>query len=337
MLAAAVFAAKSVSAQQKIQWVDIFLPDTTEYVQFKVSSEINYRYPPSNLFDAKLNTCWVSGSAESPDISSIFLKLPELDDIIINIFPGYGKSKELFIKNTRPKEIRLSIFAATNPDGYVSEHGTLYKAVQFHRKQIIHLADSFGVQSIHLYLFQEGLGDFQKYIQRSYDTEFEIPGAETCLILKIEVLDTYPGTKYDDICISEIFFNDCFVSLHRQTANLIEKAYLNTAENALLVDDSAHRGEVVYSDTSSVLQLMETSDNKKWGIIITMPAEIEGRVETSYLLFDLSNKKMVNSQLARYTGSYLPGNEMYFESSGSGRIYLTYLAKDGEYNKIELR
>ena len=157
------------------------------------------------------------------------------------------------------------------------------------------------------------------------------------MIVKIEVLDTYPGTKYDDICISEIFFNDCFVSLHRQTANLIEKVYLNAAENKLLLGDSIHSGKVIYSDPLSVLQLMEISDNKKWAIIISMPAEIEGRAETSYLLFDLSNKKMVNSQLERCTGSYLPGNEMYFESSGSGRIYLTYLTKDGEYNKIELR
>ena len=149
VLAAVVFTAKIASAQSKTEWIDIFLPDTTEYVQFKVSSEINYRYPPSNLFDAKLNTCWVSGSDKSPAISSIFIKLPQLTDIVINIFPGHGKSKELFIQNARPKEIRLSIFAAINPDGYVSEYGAIYKIVQFHREQIVHLADSFGIQSVH--------------------------------------------------------------------------------------------------------------------------------------------------------------------------------------------
>lgn len=337
IFAAAILIAKSVSAQSKTEWIDIFLPDTTEYVQFEVSNVIDYRYPPSNLFDTKLNTCWVSGSDKSPDISSIFLKLPKLNDIVINIFPGYGKSKELFFQNARPKEIKLNIFAAINPDGYVSEYGAIYKVVQFHREQNIHLADSFCVQSVHLDFFPEKLADFQKSIHKSYDIEFETPGAETCLILRIEIMETYPGTKYDDVCISEIFFNDRFVSPHLQTANLIEKVYLNAAENALLLDYSIHRGEVVYRDTLSVLQIIEISDNKKWAIIISMPAEIEGRAETSYLLFNLLNKKMLNSQLERYTGSYFPGNAMYFESDESGRIYLTYLAKDGEYNKIVLR
>jgi len=337
IFAAAILTAKSVSAQQQTEWVDIFLPDTTEYVQFAVSNVVNHRYPPSNLFDTKLNTCWVNGSDKSPDISSIFLKLPKLNDIVINIFPGYGKSKEIFYQNARPKEIRLSIFAAINPDGYVSEIGTLYKAVQFPQEQIVHLPDSFGIQSISLTILQEDLFEFENLIYDLFNSEFKMPQGEECLILKLEIIESYAGSKYDDVCISEIFFNDCFISPPLQKANPAENVYLNAAENELLLDNSVQQGEVVYRDTSSVLQIMEVSDNKKWAIIISMPAEIEGRAETSYLLFDLVNKKMLNSQLERYTGSYFPGNAMYFESGGSGRIYLTYLAKDGEYSKIELR
>ena len=68
-----------------------------------------------------------------------------------------------------------------------------------------------------------------------------------------------------------------------------------------------------------------------------MPAEVDGRAETSYLLFDLFNRVMVNSQLEKSAGNYLPGNEIYFESDESGVTYLTHFAKDGEYHKIELR
>jgi len=32
------------------------------------------------------------------------------------------------------------------------------------------------------------------------------------LIIKLETEDVYPGSKYDDICISEIFFNNRFVT-----------------------------------------------------------------------------------------------------------------------------
>ena len=325
----------NVSAQHKTEWVDISLVDTVKYVQFGVSNVDNYRYPPSNLFDSKYNTCWVSGSKKNK--STLFLKMPELKDIIINIFPGYGKSKKLYHQNARPKKIRLSVFAAINPDGYVSEIGTLYKAVKFPQEQIVHLPDSFGIQSISLTIPQEDLFEFENVIYDLFNSEFKMPPGEECLILKIEIVDSYAGSKYDDVCISEIFFNDCFLSPQLKKINPVEKVYLNTAENALLLDNSVQQGKLVYSDTLSILQIMEVSENKKWAILISMPAENEGRAETSYLIFDLLNKAMVNGQLEKSIGNYMPGNEIYFDSGESGRTYLTYFAKDGEYHKIELR
>jgi len=328
---------KNLAAQEETNWVEIFLTDTIDYTSFAVSNIFNDKYPPANLFDTKLNTCWVCSSKKSPNISSLFLKLPELNNIVINIFPGYGKNKELYFQNARPKKIRLNVFAAVNPDGYVSEHGMLYKSVKFPEEQTVHLADSFIVRSVSLDFYQKDLADFKKRVYLSYDSTYKMPKAETCLILKIEILETYPGSKYDDVCISEIFFNDCFISSHPQTANPIKKVYLNDDENTLLLDDSVHQRGVVYCDTLSVLQIIDVSENKKWAIIISMPAEIEGRVETTYLLFDLLNKLMVNFQLEKCIGNYLPGNEMYFKSDENGRTYLTYLAKDGEIHKIELR
>ena len=325
----------NVSAQHKTEWVDISLIDTVKYVHFGVSNVNNYRYPPSNLFDSKYNTCWVNGSKKNK--STLFLKMPELKDIIINIFPGYGKSEKLYFQNAHPKKIRLSVFAAINPDGYVSEIGTLYKAVKFPLEQTVHLTDSFGIQSVSLDFSQKDIDNFKNEVYLSYDSTYKIPKASTCLILEFEVLKTYPGNKYDDVCISELFFNDCFISPPLRIANPAEKVYLNTAENALLLDNSIQQGVVVYSDILSVMQIIEVSENKKWAILISMPAENEGRAETSYLLFDLFNKVMVNSQLEKSIGNYLPGNEIYFDSDESGLTYLTYLAKDGEYHKIELR
>ena len=325
----------SGATQQKSEWVDIFLNDTDEYVQYGVKTIDNSKYPPSKLFDGKFNTCWVSKTNNSN--TALYLKLPNNKSNVLNIFSGYGKTKELYYQNARPQKIRLNIYAAINPDGYASEYGLLYKAVKFSQEQIIHLADSFAVQSIPLDYSQKELTAFINMISKTFDADFQMPKAETCLILKLEILDIYCGSKYTDVCISEIFFNDCFISSHPQTANPIKKVYLNDDENTLLLDDSVHKREVVYCDTLSVLQIIDVSENKKWAIIISMPAEIEGRVETTYLLFDLLNKLMVNFQLEKCTGNYLPGNEMYFKSGENGRTYLTYLAKIGEIHKIELR
>lgn len=227
----------------------------------------------------------------------------------------------------------MSVYAAINPDGYASQYTMLYKAVKFQKEQTIELVDSFAVRSVSLDFPRKDLDYFKQKVFLSYDSTFTIPKSETALILKIEILETYPGSKYDDVCISELFFNDCFIAPQSQTANPIEKLYLNDAENALLLDDGVQQGALIYTDPSSVLQILEVSDNKKWAILLAMPAEIEGRAETTYLLFDLANKAMLNKQLEKYAGNYLAGNEIYFETDENGRIYLSYFAKDGDFIK----
>jgi hypothetical protein len=322
-------------AQEKLNWVDISLVDTIKYEQFNVDDVANSKYPPCNLFDSNLNTCWVSASNNSEE-SSLFLKLPDLNNIVINIFSGYGKSKELYLQNGRPKKIVFKFFSAVNPDGYVSEIGVQYKAVQFPQEQIVQLEDRFGVQSIPLDILNKDLADFSEMISKSFDSEFNLPKADLCLIVKMEIFDSFSGTRYDDICISEIFFNNRFIAFRPKNSNPISKVYLNKEENSLLLDEKINQGVVVYTDTSSVLQLIEVSVNKKWAILISMPLYIEGRVETNYLLADLVNKKIVNRQLQKVTGNYLSGNEMYFESRNNGRLDLIYKSKDGEYSQLEL-
>ena len=125
----------NLSAQNNLNWIDITLVDTIKYTSFEVSNLANHKYPASNLFDAKLNTCWVSSNNKTKK-SSLYLKLPESEKIIINIFSGYGKSKSLHSQNARPKKLKFTIFAAVNPDGYVSEIGAQYKAIQFQQEHI---------------------------------------------------------------------------------------------------------------------------------------------------------------------------------------------------------
>jgi len=326
----------NLSAQDKLNWIDISLVDTIEYVSFDVSNVVNTKYPPSNLFDSKLNTCWVN-SSDKTSKSSLYLKLPESDNIVINIFSGYGKSKVLHSQNARPKKLKFTIFAAVNPDGYVSEIGTQYKAFKFQQEQIVNLADNIAVQSIPLYFLREDLIDFASMVSRSFDSKFKLPKADECLILQTEILETFEGTKYNDVCISEIFFNDRFISPGPAPKNNISKVYTNQDENTILVDTKAKQGNIIYSEPSSVLQIIEVSKNKKWAIAISMPAEIQGRVETKYLLVDLVNRKIVNSQLEKSTGNYYSGNEMYFETANDNVLYLLYNAKDGKYYKLELK
>ena len=328
---------ENIYLQQPLGWVDISLVDTVGYAEFEVNHIADYRYPPSHLFDAAFNTCWVSKLEKGKENPAVLFRLPGMNKIIVNIFSGYGKSKELYDKNSRPKKVQFSVFAAVNPQGYVSERGALYKAVEFPRKKVISLADSFGVQSVTLDFSRQELTDFRKKVVQDYDSAFEMAKAGTCLVLKMEILEAWQGTQYDDICISEIFFNDRFVSARASAVSHIENVYLDTDENTLLVDDKNHHGIIVYHDSSSVLQLIEVTENKKWAILISMPAEIEGRVETFYLLADLVNREVVNSQLEKTAGNYISGTMILFETGENGEQYLIYNSTDNEECRLELR
>ncbi len=327
------FAINIAKSQEKIQWNEIILLDAPPHYGMTNIDEQNPNYPPSNLFDGDLRTCWVTGSEHEID-PSLYVKLPELNNWIINIFPGYGKSSDLYLKNARPRKVRLSVFIAINPDGgFVTEIATVYKVLEFYKKIDVELKDSFGIHSIPLDFQTMELTGFIENAEREFITSFNHGINKKCLILKLEVVDIWKGTHFNDICISELFFNNTFVTFNPLTINQITNVYINNEENALLIDDSEGIGSVVYQDKESVLQLVEVSQNNKWAILISMPSDIEGRAETFYLLVDLINKKVVNNELEQCLGNYSSGSVLFFEEKGIGPVFLIYNFE----NSIELK
>ncbi|MBN1409162.1 MAG: hypothetical protein JW956_15280 [Calditrichaceae bacterium] len=326
-----------VSDSTDITFIHINLTDTLDYVQYAVDSVSDKKYHPSSLFDADFESCWVIGSTENTSHPSLYFRIQDIHNTSINIFSGYGKSQKLYWMNARPKEVKFSLYAAINPDGYISESNIGYKCVKFPDEKVILLADSCTIQSISLKFSVEKLNRFTKTVSHYYDSTIQIPKADTCFIVGMEILSAYAGTHYNDICISELFFNDRFVAGIPENDIQINNIYINSEENALLIDDSNTIGKIVYRDTSSVLQLIGTSEDKKWAILISMPAEIEGRVETIYHLINLISGQDITQQIEKVTGNYPIGNEMYFQSGGNSSIFLMYMGNDFEYHQIELK
>lgn len=327
----------SAWAREDIELTEIQLTDTLDYTTFRTGNHPLDRYPPAHLFDTDLSTCWVCGTHGSGEDPSVFMRLPDAEHAVLNFFPGYGKSKALYRANARPRKVRLSLYAAINPDGYVTETVVLYKAAEFPQKKLVEVPDEYGIWSVPLDFDPETLSDFKEKVRQHYHANFNIPVAHTCWILKFEITETRPGTRYDDICVSEIFFHDRLISSGSLTSAQIEKVYLDPGENTLLVDHAYDRGVVVYHDPYSILQIIEVPENKKWAILISVPAEIQGRVETNYLLVDLLRKEVVNERLERYTDDYYSGNPLRFETGEDGTLYLVYMATDGSEQKTELQ
>ncbi|MFW5658334.1 MAG: NADase-type glycan-binding domain-containing protein [Bacteroidota bacterium] len=317
--------------------VDIELIDTMEYTLFGTEYVPDFRYSPAQLFDAGYFTCWVSHIRESSAYPSVFVALPKKipKNITLNIFSGYGKSESLYFKNSRPREIQITFNTALVPDGYVSEHGLLCKAFQSPKNEKVILKDTFGIQSINL---QTGYEDFKSFHQKvldEYKTHFDASLLDTLVLAKIEINSIYQGTVYDDICISEIFFNDCYLSAEGNASfESVDSIYMNETENTLLIDTEEQTAITVYNEQESMLQIADITPDNRFAILISVPVEAGGRVETQYRVIDLVSKEEISGIIENLIPGYNTGEPVFFEHKDL-RNFL--VSQSDILNKIELR
>ena len=344
-------------AQQENEWQEIFLLDKNDfnnpYVEF-VSNDIKdffnpeaeNPYPSTNLFDGYLKTCWVAGSAKTNKNSILYVKLPDkidVDKIILNIFSGYGKGKNLYYANARPHKIKLSLFAAVYPEGFSTEVVSLYVMKKYPLNKIINLADTFDVQSFPLSLDKKELLKFQKEVLTKAENfsgpeynkfaGYSLPESySSSFILKMEITDSYPGTKYDDVCISEIFFNDRFITHYPDKYYKALNVYIKD-DNTLLADYADKKGVVIYKDTLSVFTYVEWSENENWAILLYVPNDELGegsRIEEIYSLIDLKNREIVESKFEKCTG--ISVMFQILSNEDNGKVYM-----ENEKFRIELK
>ncbi len=311
---------------------DLFHPESSE------------KYPSVHLFDGFFRTCWVAGNAQTGKTSSLYVKVPEDIDpgeVILNIFAGYGKSVPLYRANARPQQIKVSLFAGFYPDGFSTEVSSLYLVKAF-SSDTFQLADTFGVQSFPLHIDTAAFSAFLRktkeecshFSGKNYNSKMfsQKPRLLPALILELKILKSRPGTKYGDVCISELFFNNRFVTAYPARYEQIEDVYIEN-DNTVLVDYSDRKKVVILKDTSVVYTMVDHPEGANWAILHYVPNSSEGagsRVEERYSLLDLKNKKIVDKELKRCTGQ----TPFLIEKTEDGKVLLTTF--DDRY-KIELK
>jgi hypothetical protein len=148
-------------------------------------------YSGYSAVDGNSATAWVEG-AEGHGKGEL-LVITRLDlSKKIEILSGFGKSQSLFVANSRPKTINIHIVRALPQAGGQSQCGDNYEALKIISTSKVILKDINQFQPLPIppfkketYLFQDEQWDYQYW-------------------LMIEIIDVYPGTKYQDTCISEI-------------------------------------------------------------------------------------------------------------------------------------
>ncbi|MEO1382675.1 MAG: hypothetical protein AAFV78_05555, partial [Bacteroidota bacterium] len=140
-------------------------------------------YGPKNLIDGNMETAWVEGASGLGIGESIEITLSFLKDIrAIFILPGYTKSQKAYEENARPQKIKVAV--------YIGEKGK----GEWREMEEISLQDR---------RYQTLMGDNIAALAQPIMDIGDV-GDWNISKIRLTITAVYPGTKYDDTCISEV-------------------------------------------------------------------------------------------------------------------------------------
>lgn len=163
---------------------------TSNMYTVKVSSE-NKQYPASNLSDSNLETAWVPNNRVNDWIEFTFKK-PFDNFAGIIILNGFLKSEKAFYENNRIKSISVDM----------KQVGKDWVSIPYWGEGLLCPLEDFKYKQIYF----ENLFNLEQYNAFNFYDIQEIDPDLAIEKIRINIKEVYPGTKYDDTCISEILF-----------------------------------------------------------------------------------------------------------------------------------
>ncbi len=210
------------------------LEDSSVWASSSLSETINGKritYGPENLFDSDRGTPWVEGASGSGKNEYILILCQKIVKSM-ELVNGYALNQRLFSRNNRLKNLKVSFVAGLTAPGLVTE---LDYYLYFIREEAIFapfsLDDVMTPQKIDLGKWEARQDQFYQKVIRDFSRDYPdfyamilqdlgIPPEEGDSLMyrklvmdfygffgiRITLDDVYPGTHYDDTCISEISF-----------------------------------------------------------------------------------------------------------------------------------
>ena len=302
-----------VACSTQTQWERFEV--NTVYGYYSTSSELDAvdpfeglgNYGGHNLLDRNHATAWVEG-VEGDGIGEIFtIGIGEELKENIYILNGYQKSRELFEQNSQVKALRLGLYVGFMIPGDETEIYAYFYAVPFGEPEDILLEDRFGTQTCPLPFDIAGAKEFKEkqmvVFREDFKTQIEemqnVSGADeleiqSCYFLRCEILEVYKGSKYDDTCISDIWFgsgeeaqpsgiaaDEVITDVYKDEDEGVVYVHTGPGEKIILADEAALEKEEDLGEGQHIyLEIMEVSPDKEWVQIGFMYRhEGEGRIE----------------------------------------------------------
>lgn len=152
-------------------------PDDSEFVDWTC------RYAPGNLMDGDPQTAWVEGKSGYGEGEVVIVPCIDIDKKI-QIWAGFGKSEKLFNLNSSPKTLKVAIALATYETA--SQYGSNYSDLKILASREVELQKLNGYQNLSKPEYNRSDDESLRYL------------------LVLQIVNTYPGSKWDDTCISEL-------------------------------------------------------------------------------------------------------------------------------------
>ncbi|HDP94229.1 MAG TPA: hypothetical protein ENN40_02585 [Candidatus Aminicenantes bacterium] len=281
------------------------------------------RYGPANLLDGDFTTTWVEGRPDEGIGESVFVVVPD-NCRTLSVFPGHGRSRELFLKNNRPARLEVTFLAGIHCEGEVAETGLMFHTRRFARGFPLELKDEFRRQTFPVPVTSTELAEFLARARREFSQGFDRPVKQVVLIAQLEIRGVYRGTRWNDTCISEVFAHDRFVPNGDLLFPRVSRVYVDdTRPGAILLNTPDKSAVEALKQADVVFQLGEVSANGYWAVIMQLSAAAPpGRVETRWRLLDVRRACFVEDDLARTWGSEVFGP--FFLGPDSGFLYLEH-------------
>jgi hypothetical protein len=187
-------------------------------------------YPPEQLFDGDPGTCWVEAAA-GDGIGEWVMFVVNRPVQALQLVNGFARSPALYRNNNRIKSLKLSFVVGFTAPGLVSELDYyLYFLTDLKQVELV-LEDTLEPQPLdfpisyeeHEKLVWDALQEFYDaypFFMREIEKDLgvgpnigkeqlrqlqeEIFAAFGMSCLRLEILEVYPGTRYQDTCLSEI-------------------------------------------------------------------------------------------------------------------------------------
>lgn len=181
-------------------------------------------YAPSMLVDGNELTGWAEG--DEGDGIGVDVVVPQLLDLTepVRIWAGYGKSPELFAANGRPKRVQVTVLrlraAEPGPHDATGCSSSTFVEPVVAASHEVDLRDFNGYQGLPVpefrrehyleypmeWLLMDGTERMihQEKVDAGEAVPFELEPTEYTYLLRLTLLEVYPGSRYADTVITEI-------------------------------------------------------------------------------------------------------------------------------------